>query len=121
MGRVTVFLVGALLVSGLAGCATSQNMAIETTAISTPNPKYRNAMAVGEVKGGQVMNILTVPGVPNEPFKAALESSHALAYAAKLAPTLPKDRLLLVNLSGRGDKDMHTAAAWFGLAPEGTQ
>ncbi|HAF54307.1 MAG TPA: tryptophan synthase subunit beta, partial [Thauera sp.] len=38
----------------------------------------------------------------------ALESAHALAYAAKLAPTLPKDKILLVNLSGRGDKDMHT-------------
>ena len=40
----------------------------------------------------------------------ALESSHALAYAAKLAPTLPKDAVLLVNLSGRGDKDMETVA-----------
>jgi len=40
----------------------------------------------------------------------ALESSHALAYAAKLAPTLPKDQIILVNLSGRGDKDMHTVA-----------
>ena len=40
----------------------------------------------------------------------ALESSHALAYAAKLAPTMPKDKILLVNLSGRGDKDMHTVA-----------
>jgi tryptophan synthase beta chain len=40
----------------------------------------------------------------------ALESSHALAYAARLAPTLAKDALLLVNLSGRGDKDMHTVA-----------
>ena len=38
----------------------------------------------------------------------ALESSHALAYAAKLAATLPKDKIILVNLSGRGDKDMHT-------------
>src|SRR6202162_1129202 len=38
----------------------------------------------------------------------ALESSHALAYGAKLAGTLPKDRVVLVNLSGRGDKDMHT-------------
>jgi tryptophan synthase beta chain len=45
----------------------------------------------------------------------ALESSHALAYAAKLAPTLPKDRLLLVNLSGRGDKDMHTVAEKSGI------
>ena len=40
----------------------------------------------------------------------ALESSHALAYAKKLAPTLGKDRILLVNLSGRGDKDMATVA-----------
>jgi tryptophan synthase beta chain len=40
----------------------------------------------------------------------ALESSHALAYAAQLAPTLGRDKLLLVNLSGRGDKDMGTVA-----------
>jgi tryptophan synthase beta chain len=40
----------------------------------------------------------------------ALESSHGLAYAVKLAATLPKDRIILVNLSGRGDKDMHTVA-----------
>ncbi len=45
----------------------------------------------------------------------ALESSHALAYAAKLAPTLPKDKVLLVNLSGRGDKDMHTVAEKSGI------
>lgn len=40
----------------------------------------------------------------------ALESSHALAYAAKLAPTMDKDQVILVNLSGRGDKDIHTVA-----------
>jgi len=40
----------------------------------------------------------------------ALESAHALAYATKLASTLPPDRILLVNLSGRGDKDMATVA-----------
>ncbi|MCX7149172.1 MAG: tryptophan synthase subunit beta [Rhodocyclales bacterium] len=45
----------------------------------------------------------------------ALESAHALAYAAKLAPTLPKDKMLLVNLSGRGDKDMHTVAEASGI------
>ena len=45
----------------------------------------------------------------------ALESSHALAYAAKLAPTLSKDKILLVNLSGRGDKDMHTVAEKSGI------
>jgi len=42
----------------------------------------------------------------------ALESSHALAYAVKLAATLPKDKIILANLSGRGDKDMHTVAGW---------
>ena len=45
----------------------------------------------------------------------ALETSHALAYAAMLAPTLPKDKSILVNLSGRGDKDMHTVAQASGL------
>jgi tryptophan synthase beta chain len=45
----------------------------------------------------------------------ALESSHALAYAAKMAPRLPKDQILLVNLSGRGDKDMHTVAEKSGI------
>ena len=45
----------------------------------------------------------------------ALESAHAIAYASKLAATLPKDKVLLVNLSGRGDKDMHTVAEKSGL------
>ena len=45
----------------------------------------------------------------------ALESSHALAYAAKLAPTLARDKALLVNLSGRGDKYMHTVAEKSGI------
>ncbi|HSS71423.1 MAG TPA: tryptophan synthase subunit beta [Casimicrobiaceae bacterium] len=45
----------------------------------------------------------------------ALESCHALAYAAKIAPTLPRENLLLVNLSGRGDKDMATVAERSGL------
>jgi tryptophan synthase beta chain len=45
----------------------------------------------------------------------ALESSHALAYAAKMAPRMKSDQILLVNLSGRGDKDMHTVAEKSGL------
>ncbi|QHE92079.1 tryptophan synthase subunit beta [Pandoraea fibrosis] len=49
----------------------------------------------------------------------ALESSHALAYACKLAPTLPSDQIVLVNLSGRGDKDMHTVMALAKPAPAG--
>jgi tryptophan synthase beta chain len=40
----------------------------------------------------------------------ALESSHALAYAEKLAKTMSKDQVILVNLSGRGDKDINTVA-----------
>jgi tryptophan synthase beta subunit len=45
----------------------------------------------------------------------ALESSHALAHAMKIAPAMDKDRILLVNLSGRGDKDMNTVAKASGL------
>jgi tryptophan synthase beta chain len=45
----------------------------------------------------------------------ALESSHALAYVTKLAPTMDKDQIIIVNLSGRGDKDIHTVAALEGI------
>jgi tryptophan synthase beta chain len=45
----------------------------------------------------------------------ALESAHALAYAAKIAPRMRQDQILLVNLSGRGDKDMHTVAERSGI------
>jgi len=50
-----------------------------------------------------------------EGIMPALESSHAIAYAVKLAPTLPQDQIILVNLSGRGDKDMHTVAERGGI------
>ena len=46
----------------------------------------------------------------------ALESSHALAYAARLAPTMDRDAIIIVNLSGRGDKDIHTVAAREGIS-----
>ena len=45
----------------------------------------------------------------------ALESSHALAYVKQLAPAMDKDKILIVNLSGRGDKDIHTVAAIEGI------
>ena len=45
----------------------------------------------------------------------AIESAHALSGAARIAKELGPDALLLVNLSGRGDKDVATAAKWFGL------
>jgi tryptophan synthase beta chain len=50
-----------------------------------------------------------------EGILAALESSHAIAQAIKLARELPKDGLVLANLSGRGDKDVHTIAAREGI------
>ena len=50
-----------------------------------------------------------------EGIMPALESSHALAYAMKLAPTMEKDKIIIVNLSGRGDKDIHTVAALEGI------
>ena len=50
----------------------------------------------------------------------ALESAHALVGAMEVGRELGPDALLLVNLSGRGDKDMHTAAAYFGLVDEGS-
>jgi len=45
----------------------------------------------------------------------ALESSHAIAHVLKLAPTLPKDKTIVVCLSGRGDKDIHTVAEYMGV------
>ncbi len=45
----------------------------------------------------------------------ALETAHALAYVAKLAPTLPADKIIVINLSGRGDKDMTTVASHLGV------
>jgi tryptophan synthase beta chain len=45
----------------------------------------------------------------------ALESAHAVAHALKIAPGMPRDAILLVNLSGRGDKDMHTVAERSGM------
>jgi tryptophan synthase beta chain len=45
----------------------------------------------------------------------AIESAHAVAGALRIAPELPEGATILVNLSGRGDKDMGTAVEWFGL------
>jgi tryptophan synthase beta chain len=46
----------------------------------------------------------------------ALESAHAIAYAAKLAPQLTREQIIIVNLSGRGDKDMNTVAQYLGVS-----
>ena len=50
-----------------------------------------------------------------EGIMPALESSHAIAYASKLAPTMKQDEIIIVNLSGRGDKDIHTVASRQGI------
>ncbi|HET7396603.1 MAG TPA: tryptophan synthase subunit beta [Gammaproteobacteria bacterium] len=50
-----------------------------------------------------------------EGIMPALESSHAVAYAMRLAPTMQPDQIIVVNLSGRGDKDIHTVAAREGI------
>jgi tryptophan synthase beta chain len=50
-----------------------------------------------------------------EGIMPALESAHAIAHAVKLAPTMGKDKVMIVNLSGRGDKDVHTVAGMLGM------
>ena len=51
----------------------------------------------------------------------AIESAHAVAGALEIAKELGPDATILVNLSGRGDKDMDTASTWFGLIESGDQ
>ncbi|OGP56719.1 MAG: tryptophan synthase subunit beta, partial [Deltaproteobacteria bacterium RBG_13_61_14] len=46
----------------------------------------------------------------------ALESAHAVAWAVEAAPAMPKDAIIIINLSGRGDKDMHTVAKALGVS-----
>jgi hypothetical protein len=74
-GEILVVLT--FIAPALAACATQQAMTVDSGAIVNSSPKYRNAMAVRSVTGGQVMNALTVIGIQNEPLKAALESSLA--------------------------------------------
>ncbi len=50
-----------------------------------------------------------------EGIMPALESSHAIAYVTKLAPTMGQDKIIIMNLSGRGDKDIHTVATLDGI------
>jgi tryptophan synthase beta chain len=50
-----------------------------------------------------------------EGIMPALETSHALAYAARLAPTMSRDQIIVINLSGRGDKDIFTVARLDGI------
>ncbi|MCD6074689.1 MAG: Tryptophan synthase beta chain, partial [Rhodospirillales bacterium] len=47
----------------------------------------------------------------------ALESAHAVAHAMKIADSLPKDHLMVVNMSGRGDKDLDSVSRWLTSHP----
>jgi tryptophan synthase beta chain len=68
-------------------------------------------VAVDDKEALQAFHALT----RTEGIMPALESAHAVAYAMKLAPQMDKDAILLVNLSGRGDKDMQTVAEASGI------
>ena len=68
-------------------------------------------VAVTDEQALQAFHALT----RTEGILPALESSHALAYCAQLARGMDRDRILLVNLSGRGDKDIHTVAQREGI------
>ncbi|WP_293644056.1 tryptophan synthase subunit beta [Thiolapillus sp.] len=70
-----------------------------------------NYVAVDDKEALDAFHLLTV----TEGIIPALESSHAVAYALKLAAQMNLDQKVLVNLSGRGDKDMHTVAAIEGI------
>ncbi|HEY1176573.1 MAG TPA: pyridoxal-phosphate dependent enzyme, partial [Phytomonospora sp.] len=71
--------------------------------------------AVTDAEAMEAMKTLT----RTEGIIPAIESAHAVAGALRLAPTLPEDAVIVVCLSGRGDKDMDTAARWFGLYDDG--
>ncbi len=70
-----------------------------------------NYVAVTDKQALQAFHSLS----QTEGILPALESSHALAYTMELAPTMDKNQIILVNLSGRGDKDIHTVAEQEGL------
>ena len=69
-------------------------------------------VAATDAEALQAFHVLTT----TEGIIPALESSHALAHAEKLAPTMNKDDIIVINLSGRGDKDIHTVAAREGIS-----
>jgi tryptophan synthase beta chain len=68
-------------------------------------------VAVSDAEALEALQMLTA----SEGIIPALESAHAIAQVMKLAPTLPRDKIIVVNLSGRGDKDMNTVAKYLGV------
>jgi len=68
-------------------------------------------VAVSDEEAMEAFHLLS----QTEGILPALECAHALAYAGEIAPSLGKDRILVVNLSGRGDKDVQTMASKMGV------
>jgi tryptophan synthase beta chain len=82
-------------------------------------PEHSYLSASGRASYVSVTDAQAIDGLrtltETEGIIPALESAHAIAYAMQLAPTLGRDKIVLVNLSGRGDKDMNTVAAYLGV------
>ncbi|HEX4299578.1 MAG TPA: tryptophan synthase subunit beta [Gammaproteobacteria bacterium] len=82
-------------------------------------PEHAWLKDIGRVKYEVITDVQALEAfhitTKSEGIMPALESSHALACAMQLAPKLGKDKIVLVNLSGRGDKDIHTVAARDGI------
>ena len=70
-----------------------------------------NPVMNGEPKNAAFQELCALEGII-----PALESAHAVYYAAKMAPELGKDKLLVVNISGRGDKDITIVAEALGVS-----
>lgn len=102
-----------------------QGQVIETHSISAGldypgvGPEHSYLKSIGRAEYGAIDDREALVGFQQlcrfEGIIPALESAHAIAQAVKLAPTLAKDKTVLVNLSGRGDKDIHTVADEFGV------
>jgi tryptophan synthase beta chain len=68
-------------------------------------------VAITDAEAMEALQLLTA----TEGIIPALESAHAIAYLRKLAPSMRADQIIVVNLSGRGDKDMNTVADYLGV------
>jgi tryptophan synthase beta chain len=83
-------------------------------------PEHSYLHATGRARYLSVTDAEAVAGLQllteTEGIIPALESAHAVAYAATLAPQMRRDQIIIVNLSGRGDKDMNTVAEYLGVS-----
>jgi tryptophan synthase beta chain len=82
-------------------------------------PEHAHLHATGRASYVAVTDAEAMEGLQTltatEGIIPALESAHAIAYVMRLAPTLRRDQIIVVNLSGRGDKDMNTVAKYLGV------